>query len=56
MGNLSSGNWDDDINFVNVIVLLGICLAIFLLGTSVEERLDVIESNCPHVQEILNER
>lgn len=53
MKNLSSGYWDDNISWLNVIVLLGICFAIFLLGTSVESRLDIIESNCPHVQEII---
>lgn len=53
--NLSTSYWYDHINIVNIIVILGICFAIYLLGTLVESRLDRIESNCPHIQEVLNE-
>jgi len=41
--NLSSGYWDDNISWINVIVILGICITIFLLGTSVEDRLENLE-------------
>lgn len=54
--NHSSGYWHDDISLANIIVLLGICFAIYLLGTSVESRLDIIERSCPHIQKVLNDK
>ncbi len=53
MSNLSSGYWNDGIRFIDVLpylFIVGLCVAIWLLGTSVEDRLDVIENDIQEIQ------